>query len=260
MWNLKRSRVLDLLRKGETVFSFKTNFTCARSTEVMALAGFDCVWACMEHVPTDYSELEKIIMSVQATGSDVMVRVPRGSYSDMIKPLELDAAGILVPHVLSAADARQIARTVRFYPVGRRPADGGNSDGRYGFLPFAEYIKFANENRFVCIQIEDVEAVPELDEICSVEGIDGIFFGPGDYSQSVGVPGEIFHPEVVRVRKLVAETARRHGKFSATVGGPQNWKELAAEGFQFINLGSDVTTLRLACENVIKAVKGESAK
>ncbi len=60
---------------------------------------------------------------------DAIVRVPRGSYSDMIRPLELDAAGIMVPHVMSAEDARQVVRWTRFAPVGLRPLDGGNADG-----------------------------------------------------------------------------------------------------------------------------------
>ncbi len=255
MWNLKRSHTLDKLRKGEPVFCFKTNLTCARSIEIMALAGFDCIWICNEHVPTDYSEIEKMIMAAIGNGTDAMVRVPRGSYSDMLKPLELNASGILVPHVVSAEDAEFVARTTRFYPVGRRPADGGNADGAYCQLPFKEYIRYVNENRFVFIQIEDVEALSQLDKICSVPGIDGIFFGPCDFSQSIGCPGDITNPEVLRVRKLVAKTALAHGKFAATVGGLHNCKQLLEEGFRFINMGADVVTLSAACRDIVAKIR-----
>lgn len=247
MLNLTRSRVLDKLRNGEIALSFKSNLSCPRTVEIAALAGFDCVWLCNEHVPNDWQTLERQVLAGRAGGTDVMVRVERGSYSDLIKPLEMNASGLLVPHVMSADEARQIVRNTRFHPIGRRPADGGNADGCFTMLPFAEYIRFVNENRFVMIQVEDHEAVAELDEICAVPGIDAIFFGPGDFSQSIGIPGEIDHPEVKRVRKLVAETARKHGKFAATVGGTANLSELVREGFRFINLGSDVTTLAVHC-------------
>lgn len=251
MLNLTRSRVLDKLRNGETALSFKTNLSCPRTVEIAALAGFDCVWLCNEHVPNDWLTLERQVLAARAGGADVMVRVERGSYSDLIKPLEMNASGLLVPHVMSADEARQIVRNTRFHPIGRRPADGGNADGCFTMLPFAEYIRFVNENRFVMIQIEDHEALDELDEICAVPGIDAIFFGPGDFSQSIGVPGEINHPEVKRVRKLVAETARKHGKFAATVGNMDNLAELIQAGFRFINLGSDVTTLAAHCRRTM---------
>ena len=251
----RKSVVLDKLRQGEAVFCYKSNLSCCRTVQIAALSGFDCIWLCNEHVPNDYGDMERQILAVLAHGADVMVRVPRGAYSDTIKPLELNASGILVPHVMSAAEARQIVRTTRFHPLGRRPADGGNADGAFCLLPFKTYIEFMNANRFVMIQIEDVEAVAELDAICAVEGIDAIFFGPGDYSQSIGCPGEIDHPEVQRVRKLVAATALKHGKFAATVGSITNAAERLAEGYRFINLGSDVRDVGLACTEKIKVVR-----
>lgn len=96
-------------------------------------------------------------------------------------------------------------------------------------------------------QIENVEAMAELDEICSMDGIDVIFFGPADYSQSIGKTGGIFDSEVVAARRKVAETAVRHGKIAGTVGNLANCRELIDEGFRFINLGSDVVSLGQYC-------------
>lgn len=81
-----------------------------------------------------------------------------------------------------------------------------------------------------------------MESICALEGYDIIFFGPGDYSQAIGHPGQIFHPEVVKTRKLIAETARRYGKFAGTVG-VGDISELIDEGYQFLNLGADVFAL-----------------
>ena len=77
MLNLTRSRVLDKLRNGETALSFKTNLSCPRTVEIAALAGFDCVWLCNEHVPNDWQTLERQVLAGRAGGTDVMVRVDR---------------------------------------------------------------------------------------------------------------------------------------------------------------------------------------
>ncbi len=254
----RKSLVLEKLRAGETVFSFKLNLNCSRPVEIAALSGYDCVWICNEHVPSDYSIMEKQILAAKAYGIDCMVRVPRGSYSDLIKPLEIDASGIMIPHIMSAEDARKIVWQTRFHPVGRRPVDGGNADGMFCMLPNDEYYKFANENRFVVIQIEDPEPMNELDAICSIDGIDMIFFGPGDFSQGIGTPGDFSNPKIAETRKLVAEAARRHGKFAGTVAAPATVEEYAGMGYQFLNIGADVIGLGNYCNELqakLKSIK-----
>lgn len=254
----RKSLVLEKLRAGETVFSFKLNLNCSRPVEIAALSGYDCVWICNEHVPSDYSIMEKQILAAKAYDIDCMVRVPRGSYSDLIKPLEIDASGIMIPHIMSAEDARKIVWQTRFHPVGRRPVDGGNADGMFCMLPNDEYYKFANENRFVVVQIEDPEPLDELDAICSIDGIDMIFFGPGDFSQGIGTPGDFSNPKIAETRKLVAEAARRHGKFAGTVAAPETVGEYAGMGYQFLNIGADVIGLGNYCNELqakLKSIK-----
>ena len=127
---MRPSRTLAKLRSGGVASCcFKLNLADARAAEIAAMAGFDCLWTDREHVPNDLSAVEKIIWAAKAHNADVIVRVPRGSYSDYIRPLELDAAGIMVPHIMSLADAQNVVRMTRFHPVGRRPVDGGNADG-----------------------------------------------------------------------------------------------------------------------------------
>ena len=252
MRSLSKSKVLEKLRNGEYVYSMKFNFESSRAIEIAGMTEFDCAWVCQEHIATDPNLMERQILAAKSNNIDLMVRVPRGSYSDLVKPLELDAAGIMVPHVISAADAQNIAYQTRFHPIGRRAVDGGNADGQYCLLPFPEYIQFVNENRFVLIQIEDREALEELDEICSVPGIDIIFFGPGDYSQSVGKPGDLNCPEVADARKKVVDCALKHGKFAGTVGSVQNVRELHQLGYQFVNLGADVISFGQYCTEIQK--------
>lgn len=251
MMKPKRCKVLDRMRNGETVNCFKFNLDGSRVVEMAGIAGFDCLWTCSEHTANDYALIERQILAAKAYDTDIIVRVARGSYSDLIRAMELDASGIMVPHVMSAADAREIARRTRFHPVGLRPADGGNADGLFCYISFQEYIEFVNENRMVIIQIEDPEPMAELDEICSIEGIDMIFFGPGDYSNAIGYPGQITHPEVQAARIKIAETARKHGKLAGTTGSPAVFKEYSDMGYNLINVGADVHAIRSYCMNIL---------
>ena len=249
---MRESKVLNKLRAGKPAFSLKVNSKDSRIVEMMAIHGIDCIWTCTEHVPNDWSVVESQILAAKAYGADTVVRVARGSYSDYIRPLELDATGIMVPHIMSEADARKVAEMTRFYPIGKRPIDGGNADGLFCNISAAEYNEQANRNRFVIVQIEDPEAVDEIDGICQVPGIDMIFFGPGDYSHRLGISGQINHPEVNRIRELVVKKAHEHGIFAGTVAGVGNAREYLDMGYDFLNLGSDVGAMLSFMGNVNK--------
>lgn len=240
---MRRSRVAAILRAGQVACCTKINTSDSRVVEIAALSGIDSVWLCQEHVPSTLHDIENQIRAAKMYDVDTIVRVARGSYSDLILPLEMDATAIMVPHVMSAAEARQIARQTRFHPVGRRPLDGGNADGAYCAISGEDYIRDANRQRLVIVQIEDPEAVDELGEIAAVEGIDMLFFGPGDFSQGIGVPFQTDHPRVREGRRRTVEAAREHGKFAGTVAGPENLQELIDMGYRFFSLGADVCIL-----------------
>ena len=257
--SMRPSRVLAKLRAGEVASCFKLNLADARAAEIAAMAGFDCLWLDMEHVGNDLSVIEKSVWAAKSRDTDVMVRVARGGYSDYIRPLELDATGIMVPHIMSLADAKKVAHMTRFHPVGRRPVDGGNADGGYCNVDFKTYLKTANEQRFLVVQIEDPEPLAELDAIAALPGIDMLFFGPGDFSQGIGAPGEWDDPRLLDARRRVAEAARRHGKFAGTVGSTANMDELVALGYRFISLGADVVGLSNYCRGILAEVQKRTA-
>jgi len=261
--SMRPSRVLARLREGKTVSCFKLNLSDARAVEIAAMAGFDCLWLDMEHVPNDFAVIEKGIWAAKSQGVDVMVRVARGSYSDYVRPLEADAAGIMVPHVMSLEDAKSVQRMTRFHPLGRRPLDGGNADGAYCGVELDAYMKTANEQRFVVVQIEDPEPLDDLDAIAALPGIDMLFFGPGDFSQGIGAPGQWEHPKLVEARRRVADAAARHGKVAGTVASPANLDSLRAMGYRFLSMGADVAGLSQYCQAMAASFgksSGETAK
>lgn len=249
---MRRSRVLEKMRAGQVATCFKLNMTGMEVAEIAALSGFDCLWLDREHCVNGWQDLKAQILAGKAYDADVMVRVSRGPYSDMIKPFEMDATAIMVPHVMSLEEARKIVYYTKFHPVGRRPIDGGNADGAYCMLDGAEYMKQANEQRFTVLQIEDPEPLEELEEIAALPGFDMLFFGPADFSQGIGDPLNFGNPLLKETRKRIAEMAHKYGKFAGTTGSAQNAKELIDLGYNFISMGADVVGVGAYCAQILQ--------
>jgi 4-hydroxy-2-oxoheptanedioate aldolase len=256
---LRSSRVLKLLREGQLPTVLKINLSDPLVIEIAGLSGVDAVWLCTEHVPNDWLGLEGQIRAARVHNIDTLVRVGRGSYSDYIRPFEADATGIIVPHVASEKEARQIVEWVRFHPVGKRALDGGNTDGQYCLVPLGEYITYSNSQRVVILQIESPEALENVEQIAAVPGFDGILFGPGDFSHRIGKAGQIDAPEVVDARKRVAAACRQHGKFAMTAGLIAPLSELVQEGYRVIGIGADVVGLGAYVKQRLELVQGHIA-
>ncbi len=252
---MKPSNVLAKMRAGEVAICVKLNLSDPVATEIAALCGFDCVWLDMEHLPHTTQDIQNHIRAAKMHGIDAMVRVKRGSYSDLIGPLEMDASGIMVPHLMGLEDAKKIVYDTRFHPIGRRPWDGGYTDGAYCMIEPDQYMAQANDQRFVSVQIEDPEPLDELDAIAGLEGIDMLFFGPGDFSQGIGKPGQWDDPQITEMRQHVAALAHKHGKFAGTVGSLDNFDSLVEMGYQLICVGADVIALSEYFRKITQRIK-----
>lgn len=240
---MRPSRVLRTIRAGKVAKVLKLNTPDPKVAEIFAQSQPDAIWLCMEHTAATWEQAENQVRAAKIYDVDSLLRVSRGSYNDYIRGFEMDAAGLIVPHVMNADDARMVRDFTKFRPVGRRALDGGNNDAQFTRVPLAEYLKASNDERFVCYQIEDPEAVEHLDAIAEQDGVDCLFYGPGDYSLALGFPGQLQHEEVRRVRKLVADAARRHGKIAATVCTKDQVHEYADMGYNMLSVGSDVGAL-----------------
>ncbi|MBQ4036735.1 MAG: aldolase [Clostridia bacterium] len=243
------------MRNGKVATCTKLNLADPRAAEIAAMCGFDCIWIDLEHVPNSMASVEDAVRAAKIYDVDVLTRISRGCYSNLIRPLEADSTGIMVPHLMSLKEAKEVVYYSKFHPIGRRPLDGGNADGKYCLVDGADYVKEANEERFTVVQIEDPEPMAELEEICALPGIDMIFFGPADFSQGLGNPCDFADPRIEDTKKLIAKTARKYGKFAGTVGGPGNFDALADMGYTFISTGADVVALFTYFQDMADKVK-----
>ena len=252
--DMRKSRVLRQMRAGKVATCTKLNLSDPRAAEIAAMCGFDCIWIDLEHVPNNMKDVEDAVRAAKIYDVDVLTRVSKGCYSDICRPLEGDSTGVMIPHLMSLEEAKQIVYYTKFHPIGRRPLDGGNADGAYCLVDANDYLKQANEERFTVVQIEDPEPLAELEEIAALPGIDMLFFGPADFSQGIGAPNSA-DPRIDETRRLVAKVARKHGKFAGTVGGPANFDALVEMGYTFISTGADVVALWKYFKEINEAVR-----
>jgi 4-hydroxy-2-oxoheptanedioate aldolase len=257
--SLRQSRLLRELRTGTSQPIIKLNLIDPRIVELAGLSGASAVWLCNEHVPNDWLNLEHQVRAAKLYDMDTIIRVAKGSYSDYVKPFEMDATGIMVPHVTTADEARDIVRMTRFTPLGRRPMDGGNMDGLFCQVPTADYCKHSNAERFLIFQIESPEALENVEEIAAVPGFDILLFGPGDFSHLLGRPGEVNHPEVVAARKRVAAAAVKNGKFAMMPAMLDTRENLEAEGWRAFTVSADVIALGTTFNERVQSFKGAAS-
>jgi 4-hydroxy-2-oxoheptanedioate aldolase len=257
---LPPSRVLQLLREQRFPAILKINLSDPRVAEIAGVCGVDGLWLCQEHVPNDWLALENMIRAARLHGIDSLVRVAKGGYSTYVRPLEAGATGIIVPHVATADEARQIVEWTRFFPLGKRALDGGNTDGLFCLVPQDEYLRHSNAERLIILQIESPEALENVEAIAAVPGFDGFLFGPGDFSHRLGKAGQLSDPVVAAARKRVAAAGRAHGKFVMAAGLYAPFAELVAEGHNVFGIGADVIGVGNYVTQRLELLRGEVAK
>jgi 4-hydroxy-2-oxoheptanedioate aldolase len=235
------SRVLRKLRGGEFVrVAGMSRVTDPWLAEVIGMSGYDVIWFDMEHRAYGYDVINPISLACRATGIDLMVRLLKTGYTAPMRALEFGANGLMVPHCRSVEEARQWVEWTRFPPLGKRGFDGAGADANYGLADPLEYMRHANQDTFLVLQVEDREAVDCVDQIAAVEGFDLLFVGPGDLTISYGVPMQFEHPDVQRAIDRVANAAARHGKWwGMPTGSPESAQALLDRGARFITCGGD---------------------
>lgn len=236
-------RIKQLLAEGKLVRMFGVGqLLSPKLIEIVGAHGeFDALWLDQEHAGLSMREIEWATLAARAWGLDHFVRLPATDYATIMRPLEAGAGGVMVSMVRSAAEAEQAVRWAKFYPRGERGLNGGNRDGRFGLTPLAEYIRSANAENFVGIQIETPGALAEVAEIARVPDVDLIFVGPADLSQVLGVPGEFEHPRCLETIERIAETCAAAGKpWGIVPRGPDYAARMRAWGCRMFVLGFDI--------------------
>lgn len=175
------------------------------------VGGWDGVWLDEEHAGLTIEQMSHAIRAARLVGLDCFVRVAPTDYATVMRPLEIGAHGIMAAQIRSVEQAAQVIEWSKFYPEGLRGLNSSGYDGAFGTIPMAEYMKRANEETYIILQVEHFAAVDAIDEIAKLKHLGGLFIGPADLSQSMGLPGQTDHPQVVKSIERVAKSANAAG-------------------------------------------------
>ncbi len=220
---------------GEPAFGLSLMIPSPQIVESAAGMGFDWVLIDCEHGTIGVESMELMVMAAEAAGVTPIVRPRTNGASDILQAMDRGALGVQVPHVCSAEDARAAVAAVKFHPQGRRGLAVGTRASGYGFRgSMGEFAMQANAATLVCVQIEDEEALPNLDAILQVEGVDVFFIGPSDLSQSMGHPGNAKAPPVAAAIDVALAKIVAAGKTPGMPASAEAVHSLLAKGVRYV--------------------------
>ena len=197
-----------------------------------------------EHGTYSYEDIAYIIAAARGADIAVIVRIPEIGRETILKPLDSGADGLLVPQVNTADQAAEVVKFSKYPPEGDRGLGLRRPHSHYERVNAAEYVKKANDEILIIVQIESVQAVENAEDISAVDGVDGVIVGPFDLSVSLGIPGDINNPKEVTAIERVFDSCKKNNKSTGILMFDQkllqSWIE---KGVRFAAYSSDITML-----------------
>ncbi len=240
------------LSLGEALIGPFMKTTDPAFVEVAGYSGFDFVILDTEHGPCSIETMQNNVRAAMLSGVMPIIRVENQSSGSISKALDIGAGGVQVPHVQNANDAQKVISAAKFHPYGDRGVCRFVRAANYSSKEGREYFSSANET-IVIIQVEGTQGIENIDDILEVEGIDIVFIGPYDLSQSLGVTGEISNPKVIeQMNKIVQKSREKRmtvGTFIDRLEDIKMWKDI---GVQYLSYSVDVGIFLKGCKDIIE--------
>ena len=232
------NRVKKAMKAGQTVIGCQVaEVRSPNICQMYATAGFDFIFVDMEHGGFGMETVCDFITASKGAGIVPVIRIPALEEYFIGRLLDSGACGLIVPHVQTADDVKKVIRYAKYHPVGDRGLAPFRAHTDYAHVDVPEFMRQANENNMIVIMVEDKQAVENIDELISIDGVDVVFIGTTDLSQSLDIPGQVRHPEVLkRIDRVVAACRKK----KIAVGMPVSDPAWCQPGIQFLFAASDI--------------------
>ncbi len=233
------------LRKGKRVFGAWSMLASPIVMNVIAHAGVDFIIIDMEHGAMSFETVEMQLYASESAGCTPVVRLGEANEGAILHALETGAQSLMISHVSTAAEAECIVKATRYHPEGVRGLSPFTRNHGYSDEKIAGKLHAANEQMFVGVLVEGREGLDQLEKICEVKNLDMVYLGIYDLSQSVGFPGEVNHPQVVKIVRDCAQLINDKGLVAGSVARDREYIDLLVDsGFRFISYRVDAAVLR----------------
>jgi len=246
---------------GVSIGTFMFEFNTTGVGRIAAEAGAEFAVFDMEHTGWSIESIRMLIATTRSTDMIPYVRIPATEYHFVARVLDVGAMGIMVPMVESAEQAQTIVASAKYPPVGRRGAAFGVAHDDYSGGDIVEKIQNANSETHLIAQIETATGVHNAEEIAAVDGIDVLWIGHFDLTNSLGIPGQFDHPRFKEAVATVLAACRTHNKVPGFMaGGIEDGKSLLDQGFRMLAYGGDLWLYQNAVREGVTALNGHAAK
>ena len=252
----QNSLIKQKLKNGLTSIGSWIMIGNLTSAEILSDMDFEWLVVDMEHTAIGYETLQVLLLAIKSKGKSALVRVENNDEIVIKRVLDCGADGIIVPQVNSGKEAETLIKSAKYPPEGNRGIAIGRASG-YG-KNFENYFNTFNKEILIFAQIENYNAVENIESIVSIEGLDGIFLGPYDLSGSMGIVAQFDHPKMKEARSRIIKTARDKNialgihEVTADINSVQS---RIKEGFNFIACGIDTVFLRKAAGDFYNEIK-----
>jgi len=251
---MRRNKLKERLYAGESVLGLFSTVDSIELIEIAGLCGFDFTVIDCEHGAFSIEAVRKLIPAAELRGMTPLMRITDKLPSTILRSLDIGTYGILAPGVESAEEARRIVKSAKYYPMGQRGMAIPRA-GDYGLMT-EDYHSFANKNTLIAVQCESKAGMDHLEEIAAVEGIDVVFIGPFDLSQSLGVPGQIESQTV----KAAIQTSLAKIQLAGKIAGiyavdAEQARQYIDMGFCFVLAGQDTDYFSQACRKMLEEIR-----
>jgi 2-keto-3-deoxy-L-rhamnonate aldolase RhmA len=242
---------------GHMIMEFATR----GMAKLLEAAGVDFVLLDMEHTGFDTNHIADQIAWLKATSIAPFVRVPQNLYHFLARVMDAGALGVMVANVETPEEARAIIQSVKYAPLGNRGLGLGTAHNDYIPPDAPLYLRQANENTTVICQIESTKGLQNADAIAATEGVDVLWVGHFDLSQSMGIPAQFHNPDFLDAMRRVIDVVKKHGKRAGIQpNNAQQTEEWLDLGFNVISCGLDFAIYRDGLKARVEGLRGMTKK
>lgn len=239
----------------ETLWGLWMGLPDTNCAEICGGAGFDWVLIDGEHAPFDLNSIRLHLQALAPHNTSPIVRIEEGNPTLIKRILDIGAQTLLVPMINTAEQAEQVVEAAMYPPTGTRGI-GSSLTRAAQWNRTPQYLRRANDQVCILVQVETKQAIENIEQIASVPGVDGVFIGPSDLSGSMGHIGNPGHPEVVAAIDYAIEKIQQAGKAVGILSiDPQQAQKYARRGVKFIGAGVDTLLLRNGAEALAAQLK-----